>query len=73
MPSNDDRAQWAWNGLERFGKDTGQKMKHDLPEIVGDFLADLMHLCNRDGLDFDERLANGRGHYQYELTHTDED
>lgn len=76
MPTNDDRAAWAYDGIAAFAKRTGQDnsgdLKHDLPSVIGDFLADLMHLCDRDGINFDECLANGRGHYEHELAFPDE-
>ena len=36
--------------------------------VIGDFLADLLHLCDALGVDFDERCAAGARHYCCELT-----
>lgn len=60
---NDDRAEWAGQALEEFARITGMSMEHDKPEVVGDFLADLHHWCDRNGIDFDDRIRNGAYHY----------
>lgn len=71
MPSNADRADWAYSALEAFAKrtrqDTSGDLKHAQYTVVTDLLADLMHLCDRDGIDFETCLIGGRGHYEEEL------
>lgn len=63
---NDDRAEWARQALETFAATTGLNMDGETPEAIGDLLANIMHFCDRNGLDFDERLANARFHYDEE-------
>jgi hypothetical protein len=63
---NDQRAGWAGDALTNFALATNMSVKHDKPEIVGDLLANIMHWCDRNSIDFDERLANARMHYAAE-------
>lgn len=66
MPSNDDRADWAQTALDAFRRKTGQTGRGEMEEALGDLLCNLMHLCERDGIDFAGRLANGRGNFEAE-------
>jgi hypothetical protein len=73
-PTNADRAAWVIAALERFGALTGQRGYFTEPvdreaacEIVADFLGDLLHLCDRLGLDFDPLLDRGRGDFEAEV------
>jgi hypothetical protein len=67
MPTkNLERAGWAEKGLEAFGHTNGVSFEHEPDSAVGDFLADLMHLCDRAGLNFDDLLDKGRRHYDSE-------
>lgn len=69
MPKkNLERAKWAENALVTFGKDTGTSFDHEPDSALGDFLADLMHLCDREGISFEEMLDKGRRHYASEAT-----
>ena len=45
---------------------TPEGRKDALDEITGDFLCDLLHLCDRENLDFDELLERARGYYEEE-------
>lgn len=69
--TNGERANWAYLALERFARATNQDnsgdLKHDRGTVVNDLLCDLMHLCDRDGLDFEDLVERARGHYQEEL------
>ncbi len=65
---NRDRAEWANVGLEEFMAETGLMQIDGLDTIIGDFLADLMHLCNIEKLDWNEILRQAQAHYDYELT-----
>lgn len=75
-PTNEQRADWAYLALERFAKATGQDasgdLQHDQEIVVSDLLCGLMHLCERDGIDFKRCLANGRGNFNEETDATDE-
>lgn len=61
-PSNDDRAQWAKVGIDAFAKETGLD-NEELETAVSDFLADLMHFCDQEKIDFNLCLSRGQGHY----------
>lgn len=59
---NYNRANWAQAALEAFQKET----RTDAPDACSDLLADLMHFCDRYGLDFDSELARAKMHYEEE-------
>lgn len=42
-------------------------MNDDVEQATRDLLGDLMHLANREALEFDELLASGRANYQKEI------
>ena len=47
---NDDRAQWALVAAKAFAKRTRLKIEADgLDTAISDLLADLGHLCDRNG------------------------
>jgi hypothetical protein len=59
---NDRRAGWAGRAIANFRAATGT----DEEDAVCDLLADLMHWCNRHGLNFGNELARARDHYDAE-------
>lgn len=60
---NDVRATLAKQALLQFIINTGT----DWADSLGDLLANLMHLCDRDReLDFERSLQTARGHYAEE-------
>lgn len=63
---NDDRATWAEEALLKFGRETGQDLRIEPDELVSDFIADLMHWCDRNGVDFEDMVRRGKGHYEEE-------
>lgn len=65
--TNEDRAEWARTACDAFAELTGQKMEHDLPEIIGDLIANLLHLANLEGLCPEDRLENGKMHFDAEI------
>lgn len=69
MPSNNDRAEWALSSLLKFAELTGlrsDRNHEELDTIVGDFLCNLRHLCSRDGLDFDNLVADSKHTFDVE-------
>jgi len=70
--TNEDRAGWAEVACEAFAEITGQDMENDLPEIIGDLIANLLHLANQHGMCAEGRLENGRMHYTAEIEEEDE-
>ena len=61
---NTDRALWAEEAVNTFMRTTGS----DREDAVCDLLADIMHLCDRRGQDFNAELERARGHYEAETT-----
>ncbi len=63
-PTNQDRAQWALSALQTFADVTGLSIAHDgLEMTVRDFMADLAHLCDRDGLNLSDIIRAATNHY----------
>ena len=66
-PTNDDRAGWAAVGLGAFARVTNMDTAgEDNETILGDFLADLMHFCEREGIDFENTLTGARATFAEE-------
>jgi len=63
--TNRDRAAAADLAVAAFVARTGGA--HD-PKVqhIADLLADLKHLCDREGFSFEAALAHGHGHYNAE-------
>ena len=59
---NHRRARWARTALQEFMAQTGV----DYEDALGDLLADLMHLSDREPFDFEAGLDRARGHYAAE-------
>jgi hypothetical protein len=64
--TNGDRARWAESAVEAFKGCTHNSDGGVAEEHAVDLLADLMHLCNREQIEFDDALASARSHYQAE-------
>jgi hypothetical protein len=71
--TNEDRAGWAEVACEAFADITGQDMENDLPGIIGDLIANLLHLANQEGMCAEERLSNGLMHYTAEIAEEEEE
>jgi len=63
---NDERAQWAHEGLKTYAAATGMSIEVKPDDAASDFLADVMHWCDRHGQDFEHLLARARNHYDAE-------
>lgn len=66
---NDDRVDWAAQGLREFQSATGT----DDEDMVADFLDDLLHYCDAKGLNFENELQRARGMYAEETVDEDVD
>lgn len=66
------RARWAEEALEVFCKETGVSFEDDGYEtVISDFLANLMHLADREKVSFAECSIRADGHYAAEIAHED--
>lgn len=67
-PTNDDRAGWAMAAVDVFAEKTGLNSAGEALETkVGDLLANLMHLCRINKVDFESVLQTGRMHFEAEV------
>jgi hypothetical protein len=65
-PTNAERSEWARTAVNAFAVETRTK-DEPLDEQVSDLLADLMHLCDAEGLDFNELSERGQGNHEAEV------
>ncbi len=65
-PTNRDRASWAHEGLQTYATRTGV-ISEDLETQMSDLLGDMMHLARFEGVDFDEVIRRGGGHFRVEV------
>ena len=64
---NDDRADWAGQAIAAFAHATRMDtVGEDAETMLGDLLADLMHWCDRNNVDFETQLACARSNYAEE-------
>jgi hypothetical protein len=59
---NDRRAMWAGKSLDVFAQETRIK-DEDNGLKLSDLLSDLMHWCDRNGVDFEYEINRARGNY----------
>ena len=52
MISNGTRAEYAEAGIHAFLDATGERFDNVDTDAISDLVADLGHLCDREGLDF---------------------
>lgn len=66
---NTRRAGFAGQAVIAYADATrhGTGSEVDVPEVIGDLLGDLRHLCDALGLDFDALSEDGRERYDAEL------
>lgn len=56
---NDDRAEWARKAMETFRSVTGA----DAEDSMSDLLCNLMHMADRDGIDFEDVMCRATRSY----------
>lgn len=67
-PTNLDRAGWAMAAVDTFAEKAGlDSAGEELETKVGDLLANLMHLCRINKVDFEQALHTGRMHFEAEV------
>lgn len=64
-PTNEERASWAQRAIDAFEVATNMEGE-PLETVVGDLLANLMHLCDAEDLDFGHLLARARYNHEAE-------
>lgn len=71
-PTNPLRAEWARAGLAEFAVQVGlDHPDESLETVIGDFLADLLHLCDLEGIYFEDMVSRARAHYEAEVNGDD--
>jgi hypothetical protein len=65
--SNETRAELAGNAVARFMQDTGLE-NEDMETGITDLLADILHLCDKEGIDIDRCKRMASYHYTEEVT-----
>lgn len=67
--SNAKRAHAAWFAMREHRKRRKERTPYDIERdaAVTDLLADLRHLCERDGIDFDACVRMSADHYEAEI------
>lgn len=63
---NDDRASWAQHAIDAHGEITGATAAGDGDCNFADLLCNLMHWCDREGIDIHEALNDAHDLYRQE-------
>jgi hypothetical protein len=66
MPTNAERAARAWDACETFADATGLSVDDELPTVIGDLIANLLHLADQDGLCAESVLRTATMHFEAE-------
>jgi len=71
MTTNAQRAAWAEKAVSAFARETNQSSYlgnlEDYLDMVADLFVDLLHLCDREGLDIDQILRRAHHHHDEEV------
>jgi hypothetical protein len=72
--TNAERAMWAETGLREYatGKEGGEECYDDAELVLSDFLTDLMHYAQRQGIDFMRCIDRAKSHYEQEVSEEEE-
>ena len=68
--TNEDRSDWAAQACMEFASITGQSLEDELPDIIGDLIANLLHLADSSGLCAETFWLRGKDHFDYEAPYT---
>ena len=60
-------AEFGDAALHPYATRTGLTLPDEYEEAVKDSLGDIMHVCDREGLDFEEMLASAQARYSEEI------
>jgi len=72
MPTNEERAALAKEACETFADATGLDVAEELPTVIGDLIANLMHLADQSGLCPESLIDNAQMHYEAETGEEEE-
>jgi hypothetical protein len=72
MPTNAERAAWALEACETFADATGLSVEDELPTVIGDLIANLLHFADQEDMCVESLLARAKMHYDAEITEEDE-
>jgi DNA-directed RNA polymerase subunit RPC12/RpoP len=64
--TNKDRSQAAKKALLAHSLATGLTKSDGVETAIGDLLADLMHLCDAEKVDFEKMVCVARGYYDHD-------
>lgn len=64
---NGDRASWAHEAIKTFA-DQCRSHNEDEETLVSDLVADLMHYCEQNGIEWDGVLARATNHFREECS-----
>lgn len=66
------RAGWAMKAVETFAAETGLDLEADgLDVAISDLLCDILHLCQRDGIDIERAADAAYMHFEAEASGAD--
>jgi hypothetical protein len=71
-PTNNERADWAYEACAVFAEATGLNLEgddkeNDLSSAIGDLVINLYHLCEQRGLDIDT-FEHAKSSYEEEVS-----
>jgi hypothetical protein len=66
MPTNEERADWGRAACDTFAESVRMDMANDLPTIIGDLIANLLHLADQEGLCAESVLRTATMHFEAE-------
>jgi hypothetical protein len=66
MPTNEERADRGREACETFAESVRMDMANDLPTIIGDLIANLLHLADQEGLCAESVLRTATMHFEAE-------
>lgn len=69
---NIERAGWARVGIDAFAKKTGLTKADGLETMIVDFLGDLLHYCDLEGLNYEDLIRQARANYDAEQSYLTE-
>lgn len=67
MPTNDERADWAFAACEEFAEATDLDLGCELDTAIGDLIANLLHLADSRGFCAETLWKRGKMHYDAEI------